>query len=318
MKAWPVPPTPGSSPVPLAKTNSTSEQDSAAADGTAAVTAMTAQVVARAAPRKPAIRRVFMSSIPAHSFRSRSREVDPQSGKQRCLFPTAALKKQKIDGLSLGCTNSAVLTDRCQVAQDRARSRVSVLGLLGCHSGPTAGASNYRDTVGYPENVLAADERVVLHSHPHWKRLVGAMLVLLLASPLASFTAAVVHQTDWNSTARDVVILVILVVWLVVVGWLTVWPVLNWRATHFVITDRRVMFRHGVLTRSGIDIPLARINSVEFRHGLIDRILRTGTLIIESASQDPLEFHDIPRVERVHSLLYHEVFDTLGSDESPS
>ena len=102
------------------------------------------------------------------------------------------------------------------------------------------------------------------------------------------------------------------------VGWLTLWPFFSWLTTHFVITDRRVMFRHGVLTRTGIDIPLARINSVEFRHGLIDRMLRTGTLIIESASQDPLEFHDIPQVERVHSLLYHEVFDTLGGEESDS
>ena len=78
------------------------------------------------------------------------------------------------------------------------------------------------------------------------------------------------------------------------------------------------MYRHGLISRSGIDIPLARINSVEFRHGLIDRILRTGTLVIESASQDPLEFEDIPQVERVHSLLYHEVFDTLGTEEAPS
>jgi uncharacterized membrane protein YdbT with pleckstrin-like domain len=172
--------------------------------------------------------------------------------------------------------------------------------------------------VGYPENVLATDERVVLHRHPHWKRLIGAVFVLLLATALASFTVAVVKQTDWDSTARNVVMIVVLVVWLVVVGWLTLWPFLNWWTTHFVITDRRVMFRHGVLTRSGIDIPLARINSVEFRHGLIDRMVRTGTLIIESASQDPLEFHDIPRVEQVHSLLYHEVFDTLGSEESAS
>jgi membrane protein YdbS with pleckstrin-like domain len=78
------------------------------------------------------------------------------------------------------------------------------------------------------------------------------------------------------------------------------------------------MFRHGLLTRTGIDIPLARVNSVEFRHGLLDRLLRTGTLIIESASQDPLEFYDIPRVEHVHSLLYHEVFAPLGTEESPS
>jgi len=98
------------------------------------------------------------------------------------------------------------------------------------------------------------------------------------------------------------------------VGWLTVRPFLAWRSTHFVITDRRVMYRHGVLTRAGIDIPLARINSVEFRHGLVDRMTRTGTLIIESASQDPLEFDDIPQVEQVHSLLYHEVFDTTEQE----
>ena len=172
--------------------------------------------------------------------------------------------------------------------------------------------------MGYPDNVLASDEQVVLHRHPHWKRLVGPVLLLLVASAVAPFVAAVVAGTDWDATAKQVVQLVIVAAGLILVGWLTVWPFLTWWTTHFVITDRRVMFRHGLLTRSGIDIPLARVNSVEFRHGLLDRILRTGTLIIESASQDPLEFYDIPRVEHVHSLLYHEVFDTLGTEESPS
>lgn len=169
--------------------------------------------------------------------------------------------------------------------------------------------------MAYPDNVLAEDERVVLHRHPHWKRLAGPVLVLLAATALAAFVAAVVDHTGWDQGAKNIIFAVLCAVWLVVVGWLTVWPFLVWRTTHFVITDRRVMFRRGVLSRSGIDIPLARINSVEFRHRVFDRILRTGTLVIESASQDPLEFHDIPRVEQVHSLLYHEVFDT---GESPS
>lgn len=172
--------------------------------------------------------------------------------------------------------------------------------------------------MGYPDSVLAGDERVVLHRHPHWKRLIGAVFVLLLATAVAGFGLGVVNRMTWEQTAKNIVMIVIGVIWLILIGWLVAWPLLNWRSTHFVITDRRVMFRHGVMTRSGIDIPLARINSVEFRHGLVDRVLRTGTLIIESASQDPLEFHDIPRVEQVHSLLYHEVFDTLGSEESPS
>lgn len=172
--------------------------------------------------------------------------------------------------------------------------------------------------MGYPENVLADDEQVVLHRHPHWKRLIGPVLVLLISTAAAAFVAALVNNTGWEPTAKKVLFGVIAAVWLVLIGWLTLWPFFSWLTTHFVITDRRVMFRHGLLTRSGIDIPLARINSVEFRHGLLDRMVRTGTLVIESASQDPLEFHDIPRVEQVHSLLYHEVFDTLGSEESPS
>jgi len=181
-----------------------------------------------------------------------------------------------------------------------------------------ASSPQYSAAVGYPENVLANDEHVVLHRHPHWGRLTVPALVLIVASAAAAFVAAYVNTLDWEQTAKNIVFAVIAAIWLILIGWLTVWPFLNWWTTHFVITDRRVMYRHGLLTRSGIDIPLARINSVEFRHGLLDRIFRTGTLIIESASQDPLEFQDIPRVERVHSLLYHEVFDTMGSEEAPS
>ena len=170
--------------------------------------------------------------------------------------------------------------------------------------------------MGYPDNVLAQDERVVLHRHPHWTRLIGPVLALLVSTLAASFAAAVVSGTDWEPRARQVVSGVIAAIWLALVVWLTLRPFFAWLTTHFVITDRRVMYRHGVLTRAGIDIPLARINSVEFRHGLLDRMVRTGTLVIESASQDPLEFNDIPRVEQVHALLYHEVFDTLGAEEN--
>ena len=172
--------------------------------------------------------------------------------------------------------------------------------------------------MGYPENVLAKGEQVVLHHHPHWKRLIWPVVVLILTTGLAAFGSGYVNSTHWDQLAKNVIYGVIWGIWLVVVGWLTLWPFLTWLTTNFVVTNRRVMFRHGVLTRSGIDIPMARINSVEFRDRLLERIFRTGTLIIESASQDPLEFSDIPRLRNVHALLYHEVFDTPGSAESPS
>jgi uncharacterized membrane protein YdbT with pleckstrin-like domain len=171
--------------------------------------------------------------------------------------------------------------------------------------------------VGYPENVLAKGEQVVLHNHPHWKRLIWPVLALLLATALAALGSGFVDKTGWPQLTKNVIYGVVWGVWLVIVGWLTLWPFLGWLTTNFVVTNRRVMYRHGVLTRTGIDIPLGRINSVEFRDKVSERVFRTGTLIIESASQDPLEFHDIPRLREVHSLLYHEVFDT-GSPGSPN
>lgn len=73
--------------------------------------------------------------------------------------------------------------------------------------------------MGYPDNVLAADEHVVLHRHPHWKRLIGPVLVLLVATALAAFLAAVVNHTNWDSNAKNIIFAVIGVVWLVVIGW---------------------------------------------------------------------------------------------------
>src|ERR1700761_7242528 len=173
-------------------------------------------------------------------------------------------------------------------------------------------------TMSYPDNALAAGEQVVIHRHPHWKRLIWPVVVLVLVTGLAAFGSGYLNSTHWEQIAKNIIYGVIWGIWLVIVGWLTLWPFLTWLTTHFVVTHRRGMSPPGAPPRRGIDIPLARINSVEFRDKLFERMFRPGTLIIESASQDPLEFYNIPRLREVHSLLYHEVFDTLGSEESPS
>jgi membrane protein YdbS with pleckstrin-like domain len=155
----------------------------------------------------------------------------------------------------------------------------------------------------YPEDLLRGDERVVVHKHPHWKMLFLPVVALLLIVGLGSYAAALVDGASWQLYGW---------IGLAVLGgagvlWFTVTPLLRWRTTHFVLTTRRVLVREGILSRSGIDIPINRINTVQFRHSLIDRLLGCGTLIIESASDEPLEFDDIPQVEKVHSLLYYEV-----------
>lgn len=159
--------------------------------------------------------------------------------------------------------------------------------------------------MAYPDDLLVEGEQVVMHKHPHWKMLVVPVLALLLVVGLTTFLAALVRNQSWASLAW----ITLAVIGIGLVGWLTVVPVVRWRTTHFVVTTRRVLVREGVLARHGIDIPINRINSVQVRHRLLERMLGSGTLVIESASEEPLEFADVPGVQKVHAMLYREVAD---------
>lgn len=164
--------------------------------------------------------------------------------------------------------------------------------------------------MAYPEELLSGNEHVVIHKHPHWKMLVLPVLVLLVTVGAGAYLASLVSDQPWHLAAW----IALGAVAAVLIIWFTVVPLIRWRTTHFVVTSQRVLVREGVLSRSGIDIPLDRVNSVQFRHTFFQRLLGCGTLVIESASDEPLEFDDIPQVERVHSLLYRELHD----DDEPA
>lgn len=158
----------------------------------------------------------------------------------------------------------------------------------------------------FPENILAKDEKVVRDLHPHWLTLVIPAVIGLLLIGAAWLIVAMTPVNDtWNIV--DWVIIAIAV--LLFIAFVVV-PFLRWRTTHYVITSNRVVVRRGILAKSGQDIALSKITDVSFRQSLLDRILRSGSLQIETAgdSQDE-EFSNIPRSNQVQQLLNHLIED---------
>lgn len=166
--------------------------------------------------------------------------------------------------------------------------------------------------MAYPDELLSEQEHVVVHSHPHFKMLIFPTLALLVT--LGAGTWLAILAKDAGSPWNTVGLIAIGVVALVLVVWLFLVPFVRWRTTHFIVTTDRLIAREGVLKRTGIDIPMGRINSVQFEHGLLDRVFGCGTLMIESASDEPLRFEDIPHVEKVHTVIYREVNDNPHDD----
>jgi uncharacterized membrane protein YdbT with pleckstrin-like domain len=159
-------------------------------------------------------------------------------------------------------------------------------------------------TMPFPKRLLAEDEEVLLDLHPHWKALVWPVLLLPVTIGVTSFIWFSIPEHSWRPAVRWAVAGLAILILLR----LTVWPYLVWFTTNYVLTNRRVIIRRGVLSRSGRDIPLTRVNDVSFRHSVLERPLRCGTLTIESAGENgQVVLPDVPRVEWVQREVYRAV-----------
>jgi uncharacterized membrane protein YdbT with pleckstrin-like domain len=151
---------------------------------------------------------------------------------------------------------------------------------------------------------LTEDEHLVLRLHPHWKTLIGPLSVVVLVVA-AALVAEVLIPSSSAATVIRLVLAAIAI--LAVMLWLIV-PVLRWRTTTYELTTRRMRVRSGIVTRHGRDIPLARINDVSFEKGLLDRLLGSGRLVVESAGEHgQILLNDIPRVEFTQATLFRLV-----------
>ena len=153
---------------------------------------------------------------------------------------------------------------------------------------------------------LSEGEHSVLFLHPHWKTVLMPFLLLVLVIVVAAVLVVVIPhnrlQTD-GRIAVGVIALVVAVIW-------TGIPFLRWRTTTYELTNRRLRLRRGIVSRTGRDFPLIRISDVSFSQGPIDRLLRCGKLIVESAGEHgQLVLNEIPEVEKVQATLFQLVED---------
>ena len=155
----------------------------------------------------------------------------------------------------------------------------------------------------YPDKVLTDGEEVVAALHPHALTVFWPVVRLLLVVGAASFGMAMIPVGSNQGVLRLALLGAAVVLVLVTV----VGPLMRWRTTHYVITTHRLLYRTGVLTRSGRDIALSRITDVSFSQTLWERVIRSGTLRITSAGEGATVLYRVPGSERVQTLLNHMI-----------
>jgi uncharacterized membrane protein YdbT with pleckstrin-like domain len=156
---------------------------------------------------------------------------------------------------------------------------------------------------------LMPGESMVLSANPHWfyfwKHLAAAVVVLVVA--IVAWTL----ERPWLSTVLWWVAgagLAVLLVALAVVF-------VQWRTTHFAVTDRRVAYTSGVIRRRGVSIPLNRINNVNSQQSFLARMLDNGIVTIESAGETgDSVFENIPHPSHVRTTIFSQMEADEQSD----
>jgi uncharacterized membrane protein YdbT with pleckstrin-like domain len=171
--------------------------------------------------------------------------------------------------------------------------------------------------VAFPRKLLNDEEDIALDLHPHWwflfpqiALLVGAILIGLVAliqdapGPVILLAGALVLVALANFGIRYA----------------------KWTTTNFVVTTDRLIYRHGVVSKHGIEIPLERVNTVFFSQSLFERIVGSGDLVIESAGEMGRQnFSNVRRPSAVQNEIYRQMegnenrkFDRVGMQARPA
>ncbi len=133
--------------------------------------------------------------------------------------------------------------------------------------------------MGYIENLLGRNERIVFITRQHWLVLVWAAILDLLSSVVILVGALWLGGLgDGLGFLRVLAVLAVFPLVHLVIRYL------NWHNEQYIVTNRRVMQIRGVINKRVSDSSLEKVNDVVLEQSILGRLLNYGTVEIITGS----------------------------------
>jgi membrane protein YdbS with pleckstrin-like domain len=127
---------------------------------------------------------------------------------------------------------------------------------------------------------LSPGERVLFRGHPSWRAILGFYLKGVLIAAAAGAIAKLVGARPFT------VFLIVLAVLAVAV----LAGFLRRVATTYTITDRRLNIKRGMVSREIQETRLERVQNVNYRQSVYQRIMQIGDVDFDTAATDDYNF----------------------------
>jgi uncharacterized membrane protein YdbT with pleckstrin-like domain len=127
---------------------------------------------------------------------------------------------------------------------------------------------------------LSPGERVIFQGHPSWRAILGFYLKGVLIAAVAGAIAKLV-----GAGAATVFLVVLAVIAVTVLA-----GFLKRVATTYTITDRRLNIKRGIVSREIQETRLERVQNVNYRQSVYQRIMQIGDVDFDTAATDDYDF----------------------------
>lgn len=158
-------------------------------------------------------------------------------------------------------------------------------------------AKSFEDQQKKYKNFLMPGEEMCFVLRPHWRFIVVG--VVIGAVIIAGWVAWSYVWEKWlgvnAAVPRDIGTVIALVLLII----FTARPVLEWLVTRYYFTTNRVSTKEGLIAKRRGDVPLDEMANIYYEQGVLDRLLRCGTIQIDSSGGRGFAIDNVPDVERV-------------------
>jgi uncharacterized membrane protein YdbT with pleckstrin-like domain len=167
---------------------------------------------------------------------------------------------------------------------------------------------------------LNPGEQVIFEGHPSWRSILGFYIKGILITAAIALVVAVVTSVlgDDVDTGLVTIVAIVGVAITVLAGFV------KRIATDYVITDRRLHIKRGIISRTIQETRLVRVQNVNYNQGVLDRILQIGDVDFDTAAGDDYNFvfagvaqpeevvHEVDRATRLAGD------DGMGTEQQPA
>ena len=149
--------------------------------------------------------------------------------------------------------------------------------------------------MSYARSVLQPNEQIVMVGRLHWIIYARAILLAIAGTVVVAFERA--YNVNETVVAGTAVVFGALFLLSFIHAWFIRW------ITEFAVTDRRVIYKRGFITRHTVEMNMDKVESVDVDQSILARILDYGTIHVRGTGESIEHLHKVAHPLALRSAI---------------